>query len=265
MYLANKGFAVLDCNALPNSLKKSWMHETQCAGFGSEFSINSVINAYEYCINNYNIAKDKVFALSTSMGGLTTGNLISTGKLPFRAVWMDCPVTGLYESAWVHPWWSDSRMVHMAIAYLYNFDNWDETEQTFTVLSGAYAGTYSFTTSPFEATQILRLKAFYDENIAKTVGLNPWGNKRIKEGATDIIIYPCPLVISQGSTDTVNDINVNRNYLNLVKAGGQVASFREFPTSTHGLFNVGTQVEDEEGILAYPIPIEICRFFKKYL
>jgi len=265
-YFTKKGFAILDCNALPNGLKKSWMDVNQCAGFGSEYSVNCVIAAFDYVTKNYNIAKDKVFALSTSMGGLTTGNLIANGKLPFRAVWMDCPVTGLYESAWLNPWWGNGSglIIFMAISYLFKFDNWNESNRTFTVTSGIYAGTYSFETILYETDGRLKLNAFYEQNKSKTTGWNPWTNKRITEGATDMFIYPCPLIISHGSTDTVNDINVNKSYLNKVKAGGQTAHFREVPTSNHGLFGIGTKVLDEENISMYPIPIEIVRFFKKY-
>ncbi|WP_294267758.1 alpha/beta fold hydrolase [uncultured Chryseobacterium sp.] len=269
-YWASKGFATLDVNALPDSLKKSWMNPAQCAGFGSEYSINSVINAYNIAMRRWNLDSKNVFVVGTSMGGLTAGNLVATNTIPIKAVWLDAPVTGLFESAWVHQWWGDASgvQINMAISYLYGFDNWNESAKTFTVLSGTYSGTYSFETIlTTEPNGQAKLNAFYEQNKSKTIGRNPFQNKRVKTLNDEALIYPCPIVISHGSGDTVNSINTNKDYLNLIKNGGQITYFREVSTNNHGTFGDGNG--PELAAIGWPglgsVVVEIYRFFKKYM
>jgi hypothetical protein len=80
-----------------------------------------------------------------------------------------------------------------------------------------------------------------------------------------MIMYPYPLIISQGSGDNANLLSTNQAYLNLVRASGSDARFRLVDTSIHGTLKIGTQVDDGEGVTGYPISIEVCRFFQRYL
>jgi hypothetical protein len=119
-YLVSEGFAVLDMAGLP----EKFTVETSINPFnnmGSGIAVQSYIKGYHWVVENYNIKQDGVHLWGGSMGGLSSNNLLYQGQIPVLSQSAACPVTDLYNQAWLHPWSNDAPKI--AMAKLFNFNN----------------------------------------------------------------------------------------------------------------------------------------------
>lgn len=82
------------------------------------FAIDSYVNAYKYATEHYNVY-DEVYVNGNSMGGITSINLVCSGKIPVIAHSMQYPVTSIVHQLYYNEWAENTRKT---LARYYNFD-----------------------------------------------------------------------------------------------------------------------------------------------
>ena len=89
-YLLANGYAVMDVNGLPYEFADEFGIDIR-NNVGSPIAIQSYIKAYWYCIENFNLHKE-VCVHGGSMGGISSTNLVLSGKIPVLVQTGFCPV-----------------------------------------------------------------------------------------------------------------------------------------------------------------------------
>ncbi len=117
-YLVANGFAVMDVNGLPFEYATENDIDMR-NNIGSAIAIRSYIEAYRYCMKNFNL-KSEVFVHGGSMGGISSTNLVLSGRIPVIAHSAFCPVLDTYNEIFLHPW-SDG-LPKYALGKIYGFD-----------------------------------------------------------------------------------------------------------------------------------------------
>lgn len=117
-YLVANGYAVMDVNGLPKQYADQNGIDLR-NNVGSPIAVKSYVAAYRYCVERFNLAPD-VFVHGGSMGGISSTNLVLSGKIPVIAHSALCPVLDTYNEIFLHPW-SDG-LPKTALAKLYGFD-----------------------------------------------------------------------------------------------------------------------------------------------
>lgn len=246
--LLNRGYAILQMDGMPNLLKNSeYVYLSSNCG-GPQY-IKCITKGYEYAISKYNLAKDGVVILGASMGGLCSLNLYNSGLLPIKAICLDAPVIDLYHDAYFSSW---ITKVPLSIAYLYNWKNCDFSNGTYT-LDGI---TYKPLSSISQSDKI----ELWNLNKSKVTAFNPYinGHFLVKNldgnyfnNTTDDndqnyygIHIRAPLMIWFGNGDTVNQPNIGRKFIQILRNGGSIAYFRTYPTSHHCVWNIQTCVTE---------------------
>lgn len=124
-YLVKEGFAVMDMAGLPEKFAEEF-NVDPFNNMGSGIAVQSYIKGYNWIIDNYNIRKNGVHVWGGSMGGLTSNNLVYQSQIPVISHSAACPVTDLFNQAWLHPW--SGNLPKIATAKLFGFDNEDVYE-----------------------------------------------------------------------------------------------------------------------------------------
>jgi len=101
-YLVANGYAIMDVNGLPARLAAEQEIDIR-NNIGSPIAIRSYVTAYHYCMEHFNL-KPEVFVHGGSMGGISSTNLVLSGKIPVIAHSAYCPVLDTYEEIFLHPW-----------------------------------------------------------------------------------------------------------------------------------------------------------------
>lgn len=116
-YLLANGYAVMDVNGLPEAYAKEEGIDLR-NNVGSPIAIRSYVKAYYYCIANFNLLHE-VFVHGGSMGGISSTNLVLSGRLPVIAHTAYCPVLDAYGEIFLHPW--SNGLPKVAMGKLYGF------------------------------------------------------------------------------------------------------------------------------------------------
>ena len=123
---------------------------------GSPIAITSYIEAYRYCMKNFNL-KPEVFVHGGSMGGISSTNLVLSEKFPAIAHSAFCPVLDTYNQIFLHPW--SNGLPKFALGKIYKLD---------TDAAGEY---------------------IYDEE--KILGYNPTKNEKVKNYPVPVKFWHC--------------------------------------------------------------------------
>lgn len=84
-YLVANGYAVMDVSGLPNDYAVAHSIDKYRV-MGSPIAVQSYVKAYNYIIDNFNIATDGVMLTGGSNGGLTSNAIYAHGNIPIRAM-----------------------------------------------------------------------------------------------------------------------------------------------------------------------------------
>lgn len=101
-YLVANGFAVMDVNGLPQDYAEEFGIDIR-NNIGSPIAVDSNVAAYRYCVENFNLHQE-VIAMGSSMGGITSTNLVLSGRIPVLAQAGLCPVLDTYHEIFLRPW-----------------------------------------------------------------------------------------------------------------------------------------------------------------
>ena len=119
-YLLANGYAVMDVNGLPEAFSQEF-HVHIRNNIGSYIAINSYVWAYHYCMDNFNLMPD-VFVHGGSMGGISSTNLVLSGRIPVIAQTCFCPVLAAYDQVFLHPWGTGEPKDAQAIIHSFEKD-----------------------------------------------------------------------------------------------------------------------------------------------
>lgn len=117
-YLVANGYAVMDVNGLPELYAKENDIDIR-NNLGSPFAVSSLVKAYHYCMEHFNLKPD-VFVHGGSMGGISSTNLVLNGGLPVIAHSAFCPVLDTYNQIFLHPW--TNGLPKIAMGKIYEFE-----------------------------------------------------------------------------------------------------------------------------------------------
>ncbi len=117
-YLLANGYAVMDVNGLPDRYADEFGIDIR-NNIGSPTATDSYVTAYHYCIEHFNILPD-VFVHGGSMGGISSTNLVLSGRIPVIAQTGFCPVLDTYNEIFLHPW--SGGLPKTALGLLYSLD-----------------------------------------------------------------------------------------------------------------------------------------------
>jgi len=117
-YLLANGYAVMDVNGLPDRYADEFGIDIR-NNIGSPIATDSYVTAYHYCIEHFNILPD-VFVHGGSMGGISSTNLVLSGRIPVIAQTGFCPVLDTYNEIFLHPW--SGGLPKTALGLLYSLD-----------------------------------------------------------------------------------------------------------------------------------------------
>ena len=154
-YLVANGYAVMDVNGMPEKFAAE-KNISVYDNIGSPITIRSLVKAYHYCMERFNL-KREVFVHGGSMSGLGTTNLVLSGMIPVIAHSLWCPVLDTYEQVFLRPWCNGEPKI--VLSTLCGFDK-DE--------NGEF---------------------IYDE--AKVGGYNPAKNKKAERYPVPLKIWHC--------------------------------------------------------------------------
>ena len=123
-YLLANGYAVMDVNGLPYEFADEFGIDIR-NNVGSPIAIQSYIKAYWYCIENFNLHKE-VCVYGGSMGGISSTNLVLSGKIPVLVQTGFCPVLDTYNEIFLHPWSNGLPKTALSVIFSFEKDNDDE-------------------------------------------------------------------------------------------------------------------------------------------
>ena len=122
--LNKMGYAVMDMYANPYAYSGG----TDELHYGNPVALECYIKGYEYVIKHFNIKTDGILVSGSSMGGLTSFDIVNSSRIPVIAQAGFCPCIELFKQAYCNPW-SSPAYQRSQIAKLYGFTG---TEPTWT-------------------------------------------------------------------------------------------------------------------------------------
>ena len=240
-YWTSLGFATMDMFANPTEFSGS----TTEMHYGSPLVIQCYKKGLDYVLKNFNIKQDGIFVLGSSMGGLSSFEIVQSGIFPVRAHIANCPCIDLFKQAYCNPWYSQARPL---IAKYFNFEG---EAPTFTSQKPPTQGEIDY----------------FKNNFYKTIGCYPIFNtvtignpidtlkeipSAIGTATSDaaeqaefdklIATYPCPLKIFHCSNDATVNVRYSKYFIEMIRRGGRYAYLHLFPSGGHSAWDCGDTV-----------------------
>lgn len=126
-YLLANGFAVTDMAGLPAEFCRKYGIDP-LNNIGSPVAVDSYVAGYGKCVRDYNLKKE-VLIHGASMGGISSTNVVLSGRIPVLAQTGFCPVLDTYGEIYLHPW--SEGAPKDALEKIYSLDNgYDEAKIT---------------------------------------------------------------------------------------------------------------------------------------
>lgn len=123
-YLLANGYAVMDVNGLPEKFAEERGIDIR-NNIGSPIAVRAYVKAYHYCMDHFNLKPD-VFVHGSSMGGISSANLVLSGMIPVIAHSAYCPVLDTYNQIFLHPWCDG--LPKFALGKIYGLDVGEDGE-----------------------------------------------------------------------------------------------------------------------------------------
>jgi hypothetical protein len=239
-YWTSLGFATMDMFANPTEFSGSntEMH------YGNPLVLQCYKKGFDYVMKHFNLRRDGIFVLGSSMGGLSSFEIVQSGLFPVLAHIANCPCIDLFKQAYCNPW-EGGTTARPKIAKYFNFEG---TAPTWT------------NSKPPSAAEI----EYFKKNFYKTVGSYPifntvtYGNpietleaipSAIGTAVSDeaeqekfntlIANYPCPIKVFHCANDSTVNIRYSKYFVEMIRRGGQIAYLHTFPSGGHSAWDAG--------------------------
>lgn len=302
LLLQKKGYAIMEVNGVPENMRNtafmSASNNGAAAHMGGWVFMRSVLAAYKYVTEKYNLAKDGCFVMGTSMGGITTLNMAMLGAIPIKAIALNAPVIDSFHDAYFSGGWSggdDGGTTPQIFAWIFQWDYCNFTDKTYTIPQGNYnifgqqynvvSDTTKNLTELDNNNQDMAILWHLNEN--KMTGYNAYktGDFLIKSLDGEHVYnlttdndedyfgkkLPCPCKIWFGNGDTTNQIEIAQRLVKKARNGGSIIMLRTCPTTRHGVWNETSTLPDgtdigviEDGISCSPYAVELWNWLKRW-
>ncbi len=206
-YLLSNGYAVMDVNGLPEKYAEINGIDIK-NNIGSPIAVDSYVNAYRFCVSNFNFYAG-VFVHGASMGGISSTNLVLSRRIPVVAQSGFCPVLDAYRQIFLHPWSGGLPKTAMGKIYDLEVDGYGE----------------------------------YVYDRVKISPFNPMAQCDRQNFA-----YPVPVKFWHCEDDPVVDIAVTKRFIENIAGAGGIAELETFKNGAHEPQLVGPIISDPEGI-----------------
>mgnify|MGYP003322575950 CR=1 FL=1 len=125
-YLLANGFAVMDMAGLPAAFAAKYGIDL-LNNIGSPVATDAYVAGYRKCVSGFNLKKE-VLVHGASMGGISSVNLVLSGRVPTLVQTGFCPVLDTYEEIFLHPWSNGAPKTALEKFYSLDPDRYDETK-----------------------------------------------------------------------------------------------------------------------------------------
>lgn len=239
-YWTSLGFATMDMFAHPTEFSGS----TTEMHYGSPLVLQCYKKGYDYVMKHFNLRRDGIFVLGSSMGGLSSFEIVQSEMFPVLAHIANCPCIDLFKQAWCNPW-EGGKTARPKIAQYFNFEG---TAPTYTA------------SKPPSAAEV----QYFKDNFHKTIGYNPIFNTVTHgdpRGTLNVIPtaigsatsdsaeqaeydkltanYPCPIKVFHCNNDTTVNVRYSKYIVEMIRRGGQIAYLHIFPSGGHSAWDCG--------------------------
>jgi esterase/lipase len=266
--LLKLGYAILEMNGIPDDIATT--ETAKGKHYGASYSLQSNVKGYQYVVKNYNIYKE-VFVTGSSMGGLSSFELVQSGCIEVIAQGAFAPVVDNFKQAYCQPWETYLNQRYRMARY-FNFPNFS---------------TFSFTNTQYPSQSEID---YYMANYDKIIGYNPihkncvnWSslnpyntkndtpaNQTIEDGVYNQLVnlHPVPLKVWHCEDDATVSYRYAKHLVNAIKRGGGIAFYRPFPSGGHSAWDTGDNVNMTD-VIGNPLTVkastyELYQFFKRY-
>lgn len=302
LLLQKKGYAIIEVNGVPENMRNtafmSASYNGAAAHMGGWVFMRSVLAAYKYVTEKYNLAKDGCFVIGKSMGGVTTLNMAMLGVLPIKAIALDAPIIDSFHDAYFSGGWSagdDGGNTPQIFAWIFQWDYCNFTDKTYTIPQGNYnifgqqynvaSNTTKNLTELSNNNQDRAILWHLNEN--KMTGYNAYktGDFLVKNLDKSHVYdlstdndenyfgkkLPCPCKIWFGNGDATNQIEIAQRFVKKARNGGSIIMLRTCPTTRHCVWNETSTLPDntdigimEDGIRCSPYAVELWNWLKRW-
>lgn len=259
------GYACLCCNGTPGT-------EGGQGSNGTPLNVLSIISAYSYAINTYNIARDGVFTCGYSQGSLVSFQVALTKAIPVLA----SVLIGADTDLWKIEYTGKNSTVRSSMITKFNFEE-KEANSIVKALFPAYeqGGIVPAPTSYTSANSAPNSaeKAYILNNVDKWVAYNPmtcgmsyediahiysiWKGVTISEDATEAALYDTahlpistPMKLFVGTQDEWGICKFAKYFKKAVNNAGHMCELRVFQGLNHSQVARSTAAVTYTGKLA---------------
>lgn len=274
LYFAHQGYAVL-------AVQGGGRSHDAVYNLANSGAINGYVASYEYCLKNYNIAKD-VFVKGSSMGGLVSQNLITSGRVPVLAYVGDSPVTSFYRQLYCESW-DNNNIKNVAKMYNFDFSNTGYTYDTFpfTLQSKQISPEErqlfidNFKDKVLPVNTIWKYCQFFDNDTKEFKAgyedfLTATDPARVQELYSKIAIdFPVPYLICHASIDSSVSHDYSKYFVDAINRGnGAKAELKTYEVKQSAHCNLGDLTtypcKDGSQFTAVSSFDEMLKFFRQY-
>lgn len=246
-YLVAKGYACMDMYAAPSNPQI-----TDGLHLGNPLTLLCYKAGYDYVIKNYNVEQNAVFVSGSSMGGLSSFQIVQSQLFPVKAQAGFAPVIDLFKQAYCNPW--RNSLDNSLRTRIWNYFHFEGATPTLT------------TQKPPTQDEI----DYFYNNLDKIVGYNPISkimvggnyadtfkyipsNIIIESDAIEKAIYdnfraihPCPIKIWHNLNDYTVCYRYSAYFIDMLRRAGQMAFLRPFTVGGHEAWNYGDDIIDTD-------------------
>ena len=236
-YWNRMGYAIMDMFAAPAELTAaSELH------YGNPTVLECYRKGYEYVVKNFNVYPE-VIVQGSSMGGLSSFQIVDSGMFPVICQIANCPCIDLFKQAYVNPWTTPTYQ-RSKIAEYFNFsgtaptftdskpptaeemqyfiDNFDKVIGFYPIIKNVVSGDISKVLeqvpADVTATDVPEEKALYDTLTAT---------------------HPCPLIVFHCENDPTVAWRYSKYWVDMIRRSGQTVYFHSFPEGRHAAWDAG--------------------------
>lgn len=232
------GYAVMDMYACPTELTGS----NSALHYGNPIVLDCYKAGYDYVMKNFNLKQDGIYVIGSSMGGLSSFQIVQSGQFPVLAQVAYCPVIDLFKQAYCNPWTTASYQRSRISSYF------------------GFTGTLPvFTNGKFPSSEEI---AFYKQNLDKTIAYSPILHNLVAGDVSTIFdvvptsatatndaeaaiygqftaTHPCPLIIFHNTDDSTVSYRYSQYFVDMLKQSGQNATLYTFTSGGHNAWANG--------------------------
>jgi dienelactone hydrolase len=264
-YLISLGYAVLGVDGVPDAWRDELgLDNTRVVG--NPVAVQGTEKAYNYVVENYNIASDGCFISGYSQGGHYAQNVIDLTDIPILAAAEQSPVCSMRYHQWdltasqTIGGVKFTKAARLNVARIYGFPT---IESNADLLDLAYDASLVAAYDPW----VRNSQNVYTGFVQKS---NLW---YLPDGTTpdDITMthtVKCPIKIWCAEDDTAISADVMKVFVKAIQNAGGTAEISVAESGGHGFFQkqtaVGTFTENGKKYNTLPIAVEIAQWFEQY-